>query len=85
MPHYRQLGSMPPKRHTAHRPSPATAARASTTRKSSPRPASVAPTASSITCGRRRACRKVEPAGDVARRDASRQPTLRHHHLKTGA
>ena len=52
------------KRHTSIATSPATGTRASTTKKSSPRPGSAGRTASAITCGRRRAC-KVEPAGAV--------------------
>ncbi len=62
--------------------SPATAARASTTRKSSPRPGSAGRTASPITFGRRRAfARSSRPA--LAALEIVEQPALRHHHLKS--
>ena len=84
MPSYRTMGSLPRKRHIAHRTSPAIATRASTTKKSSPRPASAGPTASPITCGRRRACARSRPPARV-RSNSSSKPALRHHHLKSGA
>ena len=55
MPRYLSLGSIPQKRHTAHRTSRATRTRASTTRKSSARTGFAGPIASSTTSGRRRA------------------------------
>ena len=64
MPPYLRLGSIPPQ--AAHRPPPrarASRARGSTTKKSSPSPGSAGPTASSTTCGRRRASARSSRPG----------------------
>jgi homogentisate 1,2-dioxygenase len=84
MPFYRQLGSLPRKRHTAHRHDPGF------------RSEGIYYEEVVTTAGFGRAysicyhlrpptrVRKVEPAGSVAVETVS-QPVLRHHHLKTGA
>jgi homogentisate 1,2-dioxygenase len=84
MPFYRKLGSVPPKRHIAHR------------RQAGFRNEGIYYEEVVTTAGFGRAysvcyhlrpptrVRKVEAAGTVAIETAS-EPTLRHHHLKTGA
>ena len=59
----------------------ATAAKASTTKKSSPRPASAGPTASCYHLRPPTRVRKVEAAGQSPSRSSSRT-VLRHHHLR---
>lgn len=84
MPRYLQLGSIPAKRHTAHRTSPGYKDEGLfyeevITTQGFGRAYSIVyhlrpPTR----------VRKVEPAGDLVI-DASPQPVLRHHHLKSGS
>ena len=81
MPYYQRLGSIPRKRHTAHRVSPGYRNEASITRRSSRRRASAGRTASSITSGRRRV-KEVQAARHVPSRLCTICP-LRHLH-KTG-
>ena len=83
MPFYRRLGSLPPKRHTAHKHEPGYRGEGIyyeevVTLAGFGRAYSIAyhlypPTR----------VRKVEPAGTVPR-EAVEQPALRHHHLKSG-
>ena len=66
MPPYLRLGSIPRKRHIAHPHEPGLQGRGDLLRRSRhDSPVSRGPTASSITCGRRRACVRLEPAGTM--------------------
>jgi homogentisate 1,2-dioxygenase len=84
MPFYRKLGSVPPKRHIAHRCQPGYRGEGIyyeevVTLAGFGRAYSI--------CYHLRPptrVRKIEPAGTVAI-DAAEQPVLRHHHLKSGA
>ena len=83
MPPYLRLGSIPRKRHIAHPQRAGLQGRRDLLRRSGHgRPGSRGPTASSTTCGRRRACVRLEPAGTMPL-DFGDEPALRHHHLKT--
>ncbi len=83
MPHYLTLGSIPPKRHTAHRATPGYKGEGVYYEE-------VVSThgfgrAYSIVYHLRPPTRvaRIEPAGEM-RADAVEQPVLRHHHLKSG-
>src|SRR6185295_16733478 len=83
MPHYKQLGSIPPKRHTAHR------------REGGHKGEGIYYEEVVTTAGFGRAysivyhlrpptrVAKIEAAGEISL-ELAPEPTLRHHHLKSG-